>query len=223
MMNLGVVLPEPGYLEAVRESTRQHDVVLIFDEVKTGLAIAAGGATKRFGVQPDMVTLAKTLGAGLPSGAIGATDEVMSIVESETVFQVGTFNGNPLTMAAARAGLLEVLTPEAYEHLDTINDRLVAGCQDVVDRYRLPAYTVGISSKGCVTFSDTKIVDYTTFMTKQNAEVTELAWLYNLNRGIFATPGREEEWTLSVTHTEEAADDYIAVFEELARDLTGSD
>jgi len=108
-MNLGVVLPELGYLEAVREITRQHDVVLIFDEVKTGLAIAAGGATERFGVQPDMVTLAKTLGAGLPSGAIGATDEVMSIVESETVFQVGTFNGNPLTMAAARAGLLEVL------------------------------------------------------------------------------------------------------------------
>ena len=111
MMNLGVVLPEPGYLEAVREITKQHDVVLIFDEVKTGLAIAAGGATERFGVQPDMVTLAKTLGAGLPSGAIGATDEVMEVVESETVFQVGTFNGNPLTMAAARAGLLEVLTP----------------------------------------------------------------------------------------------------------------
>ena len=223
MMNLGVVLPEPGYLEAVREITKQHDVVLIFDEVKTGLAIAAGGATERFGVQPDMVTLAKTLGAGLPSGAIGATDEVMSIVESETVFQVGTFNGNPLTMSAARAGLLEVLTPEAYEHLDKINDRLVAGCQEVVDRYRLPAYTVGISSKGCVTFSDTKVVDYETFMTKQNVEVTDLAWLYNMNRGIFATPGREEEWTLSVTHTEEAADDYIAVFEELARDLTGSD
>jgi glutamate-1-semialdehyde 2,1-aminomutase len=222
MMNLGVVLPEPGYLEAVREITRAHDVVLIFDEVKTGLAIAAGGATERFGVQPDMVTLAKTLGAGLPSGAIGATDEVMKVVEDEEVFQVGTFNGNPLTMAAARAGLIEVLTPEAYQHLDKINDRLVAGCQQVVDRYRLPAYTVGISSKGCVVFSDTKIVDYETFMTRQNVEVTELAWLYNLNRGIFATPGREEEWTLSVTHTEEAADDYIAVFEELARDLTSS-
>src|SRR4030095_1364944 len=94
---------------------------------------------------------------------------------------------------------------------------------EVVERYRLPAYTVGISSKGCVMFSDTKIVDYETFMTRQNVEVTELAWLYNLNRGIFATPGREEEWTLSVTHTEEAADDYIAVFEELARDLTSSD
>ena len=220
MMNLGVVLPEPGYLEAVREITKRHDVLLIFDEVKTGLAIAAGGATERYGVQPDMVTLAKTLGAGLPSGAIGGTEEVMEIVESGTVFQVGTFNGNPLTMAAARAGLLEVLTPDAYAHLDRINDRLVAGCQEVVERYRLPAYTVGISSKGCVMFSDTRIVDYETFMTRQNVEVTELAWLYNLNRGIFATPGREEEWTLSVAHTDEAADAYVAVFEELASDLT---
>jgi glutamate-1-semialdehyde 2,1-aminomutase len=220
MMNLGVVLPESGYLEAVREITERHDVILIFDEVKTGLAIAAGGATERFGVQPDMVTLAKTLGAGLPSGAIGGTDEVMEVVERGAVFQVGTFNGNPLTMAASRAGLLEVLTPEAYDHLDRINDRLVTGCQEIVDRYRLPAYAVGISSKGCVMFSDTKIVDYRTFMTRQNVALTELAWLYNLNRGIFATPGREEEWTLSVAHTEEAADAYIKVFEELARDLT---
>jgi glutamate-1-semialdehyde 2,1-aminomutase len=220
MMNIGVVLPEPGYLEAVREITARHGVVLIFDEVKTGLAIAAGGATERYGIQPDMVTLAKTLGGGLPSGAIGATDEVMEVVESETVFQVGTFNGNPLTMAAARAALLEVLTPEAYTHLDRINDRLVAGCQEVVERYRLPAYAVGISSKGCVMFSDTKIVDYETFKAKQSAELSELLWLYNLNRGIFMTPGREEEWTLSVRHDDESADAYIAVFEELARDLT---
>src|SRR3954447_25709119 len=113
MMNLGVVLPEPGYLEAVREITRAAGVVLIFDEVKTGLCIAAGGATDRFGVKPDMVTLAKALGGGLPAGAIGATEDVMSVVEDGSVFQVGTYNGNPLTMAATRANLTEVLTPEA--------------------------------------------------------------------------------------------------------------
>ena len=79
MMNLGVVLPEPGYLEAVRDITRRHGIILIFDEVKTGLAIAAGGATERFGVTPDMVTLAKTLGGGLPAGAIGGTEEAMSV------------------------------------------------------------------------------------------------------------------------------------------------
>ena len=84
--------------------------MLIFDEVKTGLAIAAGGATERFGVRPDMVTLAKTLGGGLPSGAIGASERVMSVVEDGSVYQVGTYNGNPLTMAAARASLERVLT-----------------------------------------------------------------------------------------------------------------
>jgi len=220
MMNLGVVLPEDGYLEEVRELTRRHGIVLIFDEVKTGLAIAAGGATERFGVRPDMVTLAKTLGGGLPAGAIGGTEEIMRVVEDGTVYQVGTYNGNPLGMAAARASLLEVLTPEAYRHLDALNDRIVSGCQAVIERYNLPGYTVGISAKGCVTFSPTKIVDYETFKANQDVPVTELAWLYNMNRGIFMTPGREEEWTLSVMHTPEAIDAYVAAFDEMARELT---
>src|SRR4029077_9459301 len=98
MMNFGVCLSEPGYLEAVREITRRRGVVLIFDEVKTGLAIAAGGATERFGVTPDLVTLGKTLCGGLPSGAIGGSEQVMSVVEDGSVYQVGTYNGNPLTM-----------------------------------------------------------------------------------------------------------------------------
>jgi glutamate-1-semialdehyde 2,1-aminomutase len=220
MMNLGVVLPEPGYLAAVRELTRRHGIVLIFDEVKTGLCVAPGGATERFGVTPDMVTLAKALGGGLPSGAIGGTEDVMAVVEDGSVYQVGTYNGNPLTMAAARASLEEVLTSDAYAHLDHLNDRIVTGCQAVVDRYDLPGYAVGIGSKGCVTFSPAKVVDYETFKENQDAALADLAWLFNLNRGIFMTPGREEEWTLSVTHTDEAVDAYIAVFEELAAELT---
>ena len=220
MMNLGVVLPEPGYLEAVRELTARHGVVLIFDEVKTGLAIAAGGATERWGVKPDMVTLAKTLGGGLPSGAIGGTEKAMSVVEDGSVYQVGTYNGNPLTMAASRASLERVLTPAAYRHLDALNDRIVPGCQEVIDRHRLPGYAVGVGSKGCVTFSPQKIVDYETFKANQDVPVTELAWLWNMNRGIYMTPGREEEWTLSVTHTDEAIDDYIRVFAEMAAALT---
>ncbi len=220
MMNLGVVLPEDGYLEEVRELTRRHGVVLIFDEVKTGLAIAAGGATERFGVVPDMVTLAKTLGGGLASAAVGGTEEVMRVVEDGTVYQVGTYNGNPLGMAAARASLQEVLTPDAYRHIDALNDRIVSGCQQVIERYGLSGYAVGIGAKGCVTFSTSKIVDYETFKANQDVEVTELAWLFNMNRGIFMTPGREEEWTLSVTHTDEAIDAYVAVFDELAAELT---
>jgi len=221
MMNLGIVLPEPGYLEAVREITRRHGIVLIFDEVKTGLCIAAGGATERFGVRPDMVTLAKALGGGLPTGAIGGTEEVFEVVENGSVYQVGTYNGNPLGVAAARASLLEVMTPEAYAHLDKLNDHMVTGCQAVVDRHNLPGYAVGVASKGCVTFAPERIVDYETFKQHQDGELADLAWLYNLNRGVFMTPGREEEWTLSVQHTVEDCDVFIAAFEELAVDLTG--
>jgi glutamate-1-semialdehyde 2,1-aminomutase len=219
MMNLGVVLPEPGYLEAVREITRKHGVVLIFDEVKTGLCVAPGGATEKFGVTPDLVTLAKALGGGLPCGAIGGTEEAMAVVASGRVYQVGTYNGNPLTMAAARASLEEVLTPKAYDHLNALNDRMLAGCDAVLAEHGLPGYTVGISSKGCVTFSPEKIVDYASFMATQDAELPHLAWLFMMNRGIFMTPGREEEWTLSVTHTAEDCDRYIAAFAEMAREL----
>jgi glutamate-1-semialdehyde 2,1-aminomutase len=220
MMNLGVVLPEPGYLEEVREITTRHGIVLIFDEVKTGLAIAAGGATERFGVTADMVTLAKTLGGGLPAGAIGGTEEVMSVVEDGSVYQVGTYNGNPLAMAAARASLEQVLTQAAYHHLDELNDRIVAGCEAVIERHRLPGYAVGVGSKGCVTFSTERIVDYETFKANQDVAVTELAWLWNMNRGIYMTPGREEEWTLSVTHSTEAIDAYVQAFDEMAAALT---
>jgi glutamate-1-semialdehyde 2,1-aminomutase len=220
MMNLGVILPEDGYLEAVRELTRRHGIVLIFDEVKTGIAIAAGGAVERFGVEPDMVTLAKALGGGLPTGAIGMSEEVSAVVTDGSVYQVGTYNGNPLGMAAARASLLEVMTPGAYKHLDALNDRILAGCDEVIRRHNLPGYSVGISSKGCVTFSPAKITDYETFKENQDEELSDLAWLFNMNRGIFMTPGREEEWTLSVTHTEESVDRYVAVFEEMAAELT---
>ena len=220
LMNLGVVLPQPGYLEAVREITKKHGIVWIVDEVKTGLCVAAGGATEKFNLSPDMVTLAKALGGGLPSGAIGGTEEVMEIVRTGKVNQVGTYNGNPLTMAAARASLFEVLTPDAYDHLNVLNDHLMTGCDAILKKYDLPGYTVGISSKGCVTFSPVEITDYESFKANQDAEITELAWLYAMNRGIYMTPGREEEWTLSVQHSIEDCDQYIAMFEELCHDLT---
>ncbi len=220
MMNLGVVLPEPGYLEAVRELTRRKGIMLIFDEVKTGLCIAAGGAVERFGVTPDMVTLAKALGGGLPIGAIGGSDEVMEVVRDGSVYQVGTYNGNPLGMAAARANLEEVMTADAYRHLDHLNELMLDGCQTVIDKYNLPGYTVGVGSKGCVTFASRKIVDYESFKSQQDGELCDLAWLYNMNRGVFMTPGREEEWTLSIQHDDADCQRFVAAFEEMAADLT---
>ena len=107
----------------------------------------------------------------------------MSVVEDHTVFQVGTYNGNPLVMAAVRANLEKVLNPEAYAHLDHLNDRILAGCTEVIERYNLPGYAVGVGGKGCVTFSPKKVVDYESFKEHQNAELSELAWLFNMNRG----------------------------------------
>src|SRR3954451_3591485 len=131
MMNVNIVLPVEGYLARVRELTRAAGVPLIFDEVKTGAAIAAGGATELFGVTPDVVCLAKAICGGLPGGAVGMTDELAALVADGRVRQQGTFNGNPLVMAAAQATLLEVLTPAAYALLDERNRALLAGCARV--------------------------------------------------------------------------------------------
>ena len=220
MMNLGVVLPEPGYLERVREITQKHGIVLIFDEVKTGICTAAGGAVERFGVVPDMVTLAKALAGGLPASAIGMSEDIAEVVASGKVFQVGTYNGNPLCMAAARASLEEVMTPDAYAHLDAINDQLIEKCDAICEKYGFPGHTVGISSKGCVNFATGRITDYESFIEHQDVELCLLAWIYNINRGIIMAAGREEEWTLSISHDDDDVERWVVALEDIIRDVT---
>lgn len=173
---------------------------------------------------PDIVAISKALAAGLPSGAVGMSAEASQLVESGDVYQVGTYNGNPLSIAAARANLFEVLTDEAYSHIAHLNDRILAGCNDVINRYDLIAHTVGIGAKGCVVFSENPVTDYESyFISAEHMEytttLTRHAWLFNVNRGVFMAPGREEEWTLSVTHNDAAIDAYVAVFDELAAAL----
>src|SRR3954454_22974851 len=221
MMNINSVRPVDGYLERVRELTQDHGAVLIFDEVKTGAAVAPGGATELFGVVPDVVCLAKAMCGGLPGGAIGMTDELADLVAAGRVKQQGTFNGNPLTMAAAQATLLEVLTAEAYAALHAANERLMAGCERVIAEYGLPAHTVGMGSKGCVVMSSEPVREYRDYLTNIHHDLTDLAWLYHMNHGIFMTPGQDEEWTLSVLHTDADLDRYVEVFELFAREVTG--
>jgi glutamate-1-semialdehyde 2,1-aminomutase len=220
MMNLGVVLPEPGFLEFMRDITREHGIVLIFDEVKTGICTARGGAVERWGVVPDMVTLGKALAGGTPAGAIGGSAEIMDVVDMGKVFQVGTYSGNPLSMAAARASFEKVMTDDAYKHLNYLNNRLVSECDAICKKYDFPGYTVGISSKGCVNFASGRITDYESFIRFQDHELVALAWLYNFNRGVIIAPGREEEWTLSIAHSDEDIDRYVGAFEELVHDVT---
>jgi glutamate-1-semialdehyde 2,1-aminomutase len=193
--------------------------VLIFDEVKTGATIGRGGATRRFGVTPDIVTLAKAICGGYPGGAIGMSEEVADLVRSGRVHQYGTFNGNPLVMAAAEATLTQVLTDGAYEKLESTNSKLMAGCNDVIERYSLPCYTQGLGAKGCVVFAAEPLHEYRDYLTKVDGELSTLAWLYHMNHGIFMTPGVEEEWTLSIAHADDDIKRYLDAFEAFARDL----
>ena len=222
MMNINIVPPLPGYLERVRELATAHGIVLIFDEVKTGAAVAAGGATELFGVTPDVVCLAKAICGGLPGGAVGMTEPLAELVADGRVRQQGTFNGNPLTMAAAQATLLDVLTPAAYERLRDANAELMAGCDRVIADYGLPAHTIGMGAKGCVVMATDPIRDYRDYLTRIHHTLTELAWLYHMNNGVFMTPGVDEEWTLSVLHTAADLRRYVEVFEAFARDVTAA-
>ena len=220
MMNITIVKPRPGYLEAARELTARHGVVLIFDEVKTGCAIAAGGAVERFGVTPDVVCLAKAIAGGYPGGAIGMTDELGALIETGRVRQVGTFNGNPLVMAAAQTALTEVLTDAAYARFAEQDATLRGGLDDVIARYGLPCHTIGLGSKGCVVFSPEPLYEYRDYARKVDEQLSTLAWLYHMNHGIFMTPGVDEQWTLSVAHDDADLQRYVDAFEAFARDVT---
>jgi glutamate-1-semialdehyde 2,1-aminomutase len=197
-------------------------VVLVFDEVKTGATIAPGGVVERYGVTPDLVALAKATGGGTPIGAVLGSEEIMATILDGTVTQVGTFNGNPLTMAAADAALTRVLDAAAYERLEDAGERLLDACQGICDDYGLPAYAVGMSSKGCVMFAADRVTDYRSYLEHFDEDLNYLAWLYHMTSGVFMTPGGDEQWTLSVAHTDAELDHYAAVFEEFARDVTGA-
>jgi glutamate-1-semialdehyde 2,1-aminomutase len=220
MLNIGVVPPEDGYLESVREITEKHGVALIFDEVKTGATIAPGGAVERYGVVPDLVALAKATGGGTPIGAVLGTEEIMAQIDDGSVAQLGTFNGNALTMAAAEAALTSVLDEDAYRRLDRAGQRVLDGCQEICERYGLPAYATGVSSKGCIMFADEPVVDYRSYAKHFNDDLSYLGWLYHMVNGVYMTPGADEQWTLSVAHEDEELDHYVAVFEEFAKDVT---
>ncbi|HEY0492079.1 MAG TPA: aspartate aminotransferase family protein [Candidatus Dormibacteraeota bacterium] len=219
MMNIGIVLPEDGYLAGVLELAHKHGALLIFDEVKTGVTIAAGGATERFGVTPDLVALAKAIGGGLPCGAVGGRADIMSTIDQHKVVQIGTFNGNPLTIAASKATLLSVLTPSAYSHFDALAEALDGGLRKVMSDYQLPFHPITLAARGCVTYRKEPVRNYRDYLTIDK-KYAYLSWLYQCNRGVLMAPGAEENWTLSVQHSEDDVLRYVSNFEELAKDLT---
>jgi glutamate-1-semialdehyde 2,1-aminomutase len=206
MMNAGVILPEPGYLAGLRELLHAHGALLTFDEVKTGLTAGPSGATGFTGVTPDIICLAKAIGGGIAVAAIGATSEVMRHVAEGDYEQVGTFNGNPLAMAAARAMLCEVATPDAYKRIDRLREQAVAGINEAVMRYGLAAHAVAVGAKGCIVFSREPVRDFRTFYALDD-DYSHLHWLFQHNGGVFLPPwGKSEQWLISVQHDEQDID-----------------
>jgi glutamate-1-semialdehyde 2,1-aminomutase len=217
MMNIGIVVPEPGYLESVRDLCARHGVILIFDEVKSGATIAPGGAIERFGVQPDLACFAKALGGGTTIGAFGGRAAVMEVIGQGTA-QQGTFNGNPLSSLAGLAALTEVLTPDAYDHLGKLGTLLAEGCRRAIDEHGIPAHTVDLGAKGCVSYRREPLRDYRDYLDC-NPDLFAASWPWLLNRGIFMTPGDEEQWTISVQHTEDDIRAYVDAFEAFCAEL----
>lgn len=219
MTNCGVVLPDPGYLDGLKETCHTHGAMFAYDEVKTGFTVAWGGAIEAFGVVPDLVAFAKAFGAGLPCGAIGGTEEALSLVIKGELDQVGTFNGNPLTLAAAKVNLAEVLTKDAYKEIDRVNS-IFAKCDDVIEKYRLPASVKLLGAKGSIDWRKEPIREYRD-LWEIDDRIPQLAWLWQLNRGVFKSPGSKwESWTSSIVHSDEDVQRYVDNFEEMAEAIT---
>ena len=216
MMNVGILMPDPGYHQALREITKKHGALLIFDEVKTGAKLDRGGACEYFGIKPDIICLAKSIGGGFSLAAFASTRAVMSLISDHKVFHGGTYNTNPVAMAAGLATFREVLTPAAYEHVGRLNKKLLDGYNTQLKKTGLKAYVVGAGTNGALMFFDQPIKNYRDWL-KVDSELWRHYWFAMVNRGVMAQPyWWDEQWTISVAHTEADIDRHLAAFAEVA-------
>jgi glutamate-1-semialdehyde 2,1-aminomutase len=221
MMNAGIIMPEPGFLAGLKELLHTHGALLTFDEVKTGLTAGPSGATGLTGVRPDIVTLAKAIGGGVAIAAIGGTGEVMEHVVNDDYEMVGTFNGNPLAVAACRAMLCDVATPEAYQRIEALRQQAVAGLEHHIERAGLQAHVVSVGAKGCVVFAAGPVRDYRGFLDIDD-RYSHAHWLFQHNGGVFLPPwGKIEQWLISVQHDSADIDRFVSNFATFATALRG--
>jgi glutamate-1-semialdehyde 2,1-aminomutase len=216
LMNVGLCLPRKGFLEGLRELCTRNGALLIFDEVKTGAKLAWGGASDYFGVKPDMVCLAKSIGGGLPLGAFGASRSVMNLISDHKVFHGGTYNTNRVAMAAGLATFREVLTRENYAHTDKLSKKLADGYRHVISKTGLKAYVAAAGVNGALMLYPQEIRNYRDW-TKIDSDLWRQYWFAMVNRGVLAQPyWWDEQWTISVQHADADIDKHLAVFEEVA-------
>jgi len=170
-------------------------------------------------VEPDLVTLAKSIGGGFPVGAFGGKAEYMDLITQGTVLHLGTYNGNPLVMAAVKATLTEACTRPIVEATIARNDRLVDACRAIIDESGIPAHTVRFGAKGCITWSETPVRNYRDYQAT-DFDLAFAQWIHGINRGVLLPPGLDEQWLISVMHDDTAAMMYADVFQEFVDELT---
>jgi len=215
--NIGIVVPDAGYLAGVRALCDRHGALLVFDEVKTGLTAGHEGASQRLGVTPDLVALAKSIGGGLPLAAFGGRGDVMACVTDGRSPHFGTYNGNPLVMAAAVA-IDEIATAEALSAAERLNIGSLEQMNEIIREHELPAHTVGFGVKGAVTWAATPVRNYRDYK-RTDFGVAELSWLWGVNRGVLTPPGLDEQWLVSLAHTADDMAILVGEFRELAQAL----
>jgi glutamate-1-semialdehyde 2,1-aminomutase len=221
MCNTGCILPEAGYLEAMRELTTKHGILLIFDEVITGFRLALGGAQSHYGVTPDLSTFAKGLGGGFPVAALGGRRDVMALVADSTVSMAGTYSANGIAVAAANAALDELAAPGMYERLYAIADRLRHGLAEVLADTGTPATVVGVGPVLQVWFSQHPIRNYRDAARYARHDLFRLWWEGMLDRGVLFHPGAFENLFVSFAHTKQDVDETLAAARETVRALHG--
>ena len=207
--NMGLVLPLPGFLHALRTLTRENGALLIFDEVMTGFRVAYGGVQAREGVLPDLTTLGKVIGGGLPVGAFGGSAEIMDrLTPDGDVFQAGTLSGNPLAMAAGLA-TLRLLSESVYVHLEALGTRLIDGMAEVFARRGVPHSTAVAGSMAGFFFVDGPVTDLTG-AKRADAALYGRFFHAMLDRGVYLAPSQFEAAFLSLAHTEAEIDQTVA-------------
>jgi glutamate-1-semialdehyde 2,1-aminomutase len=218
LMNVGIMLPRDEYLKQLREVTRRHDVLLIFDEVKTGVTVAPGGITELYPVEPDLICLAKSIGGGAPIGAFGGRKDIMDLISEGKVYHMGTFNGNPLSMTAARVTLTEIFTPEAHAHANDLSKQLGDAYLGIMDEYDMPMHVAQVGAKGCAMFRHTRAYNYRDWF-EVDMRLSYAYWLFLANRGILFPPGLDDQWTISIQHTQDDIDHHAHVFQQFVKGL----
>ncbi len=219
-MNMGFVLPRPGFLEGLRKLCDRIGALLIFDEVKTSGKFY-GGAEEAFGVRPDLKVLGKAIGGGFPISAVSGRADIMDSVEPGVVSHAGTFNSNPFSVAAARTTLDEILTRSAMEAAAKLGDRLGRGYRDVVADRKVDGHVQYKGISGTLGLGPTPVVDWRSFL---DLDVGRWWGYYTamMNRGIVPmATGPDEQWTLSVQHTASDVDAHLAEFDTVAKLLRG--